>query len=293
MKLLVNADDFGLTRSGTDTILQCLDDGLLNGVSLVPNGADFDYAVDALKKRRGVSLGIHLNLVEGRPVSPAEEVPWLIGESGCFRHGFGGLWRALSLAGKMKQEEMRRQVGLEIRAQIEKCRPAARDCPFPRLDSHMYVHMIPAVFELVCECLASYDIGYVRIPHERLASAPAAARLLTINGVKRTLLHMLSIPARKKLDSRAILYCRRFAGILYSGKMDRLELSAMLNRFSGQPGVMEVIFHPGGATPAEARSADIRFANFYLSPARSREALALRSLKSYIVPFTAEEGGWN
>ena len=63
MKLLLNADDFGLTRSGTDAILDCVDNGPLNSVSILANGASFEYAIAELVKRPGLTAGIHINLI--------------------------------------------------------------------------------------------------------------------------------------------------------------------------------------------------------------------------------------
>lgn len=278
MKLLLTADDFGLTRSVTDTILQCVDNGPLNGVSIVPNGAAFDYAITELVKHRGLSAGIHINLVEGRPVVPPERIPLLVNKKGCFRYGFVGLWKALSLGPKTTRDELLRQIRREVGAQIKRCSevPGFRR-PF-RLDSHLHVHMIPPVFDILLEFINRYDITYIRIPHERLINK----RIISLNGLKQLLLRLLSRPAKKKLDSRGVAYGRQFIGILYSGHMHQADLPLILDRFAGEQGVVEVLFHPGGATPEEVLSQDVCFGDFYMSAARSKEAQAIRKLKDYI-----------
>lgn len=278
MKLLINADDLGLTRSGSETILNCIDEGLLNGVSIVPNGAAFDYAVTRLADRRAVSLGIHLNLVEGRPVSPPERLPRLVDSRGCFRYGFIGLWKALSLSSGKVREDLLGELRGEIVAQIQKCVEAAAYCHSFRLDSHTHVHMIPPIFEIILQLVPQYEITYIRIPHERFINH----RLFSLNGIKQVLLRLLSRQAEKKIEDRHILHGREFFGILYSGRMHQTNWPAMLERFGDQPGIAEVLFHPGGATPSEITSGDIRFGNFYLKTARLKEARALRHMMQFI-----------
>jgi predicted glycoside hydrolase/deacetylase ChbG (UPF0249 family) len=275
MKLLLNADDFGLTKSGTDAILQCVDNGPLNGVSIVPNGAAFDYAIAELARRSGLSVGIHINLVEGRPVTSPACIPLLVNHIGCFRYGFVGLWKAFTLSSKETRDALRRQIRLEVGAQIKKCFEAAGFVGSFRLDSHTHVHMIPPLFDIVLEFVNQYEISYIRIPHERLING----RMASMNGLKQILLRLLSRQAEKKLKGLDISCCRQFVGILYSGHMHQVDLSLIFDRFAGEQGIVEVLFHPGGAVPEEVSLPDVCFKSFYLSPARSKEASALQALK--------------
>jgi predicted glycoside hydrolase/deacetylase ChbG (UPF0249 family) len=52
MRIRVHADDLGVSRGVTDEILRCIDEGPVQGVSIIANGAAFDHAVTALRSRR-------------------------------------------------------------------------------------------------------------------------------------------------------------------------------------------------------------------------------------------------
>jgi len=86
MPYIIHADDYGLTKGITDHILSTFDHGILNSTSIIANGLAFDYAIEEIKKRPELRLSIHLNLVEGSPILPLEEVSMLVDKQGDFFH---------------------------------------------------------------------------------------------------------------------------------------------------------------------------------------------------------------
>lgn len=66
--LYFHADDYGMTAHGDALIRDCQTHGCLNSVSIVPNGS-LEEAVAALRPS-GLKLAVHLNLVEGKALSP-------------------------------------------------------------------------------------------------------------------------------------------------------------------------------------------------------------------------------
>ena len=119
IQLVVNADDFGLTQSVNAGIVEAHGHGILTSTTLLANGAAFDGAVEAARNARGLGVGVHLNLTEGRPVSNPRDVPSLVNAGGELYGGPGGVMRRL-LVGQMRLEEVER----EFAAQIEKVRRA-------------------------------------------------------------------------------------------------------------------------------------------------------------------------
>ena len=70
MRILVNADDFGLTKTSTDAILECFKKGLISTTTMVANGEYFLYALDKVKGTQFIDkIGIHINLTEGKPLT--------------------------------------------------------------------------------------------------------------------------------------------------------------------------------------------------------------------------------
>src|SRR5207248_5901365 len=87
-RLIVNADDFGLTQPITDGVIEAFERGILTSASLVATGEAFQRAAQYAARRSDLDSGIHLMIVQGAPVLPPEQVPSLVQESGLFLPGY-------------------------------------------------------------------------------------------------------------------------------------------------------------------------------------------------------------
>ena len=67
-RLIINADDFGLSHGITDGILLTHRKGLLTSTSLMVNQPATEYAVRRAPEVSNLGVGIHLNLTEGSPI---------------------------------------------------------------------------------------------------------------------------------------------------------------------------------------------------------------------------------
>jgi predicted glycoside hydrolase/deacetylase ChbG (UPF0249 family) len=83
-RLIVNADDLGLSRGITDGILLAHLQGIVTSSSFMVNQPASQYAVRQIHSVPTLDVGIHLNLCQGRPVLPSKAVPSLVGGDGCF-----------------------------------------------------------------------------------------------------------------------------------------------------------------------------------------------------------------
>src|SRR5699024_10472923 len=68
MKVLFNADDFGLTKGTTDGIIHAHLNGVVQSTTLMMNGLAVDYAIRRAKQTTTLKVGIHLVLTCGKPV---------------------------------------------------------------------------------------------------------------------------------------------------------------------------------------------------------------------------------
>lgn len=84
MKLIITADDYGMTTGVTDGIIACARDGLLTQTGLFTNMPSTEYAVERWKSVQHLSLGQDLNLSTGSPVSDPRLIPSLVQENGAF-----------------------------------------------------------------------------------------------------------------------------------------------------------------------------------------------------------------
>ena len=82
-KLIITADDYGMSRAVNDAIDAGIDAGLITSTNVMTNMPLYKEAVK-LKDKKGVSVGIHWVLACGKPVLPANEIPTLVKDNGEF-----------------------------------------------------------------------------------------------------------------------------------------------------------------------------------------------------------------
>ncbi|MBK5189205.1 MAG: ChbG/HpnK family deacetylase, partial [Gemmatimonadaceae bacterium] len=67
-RLIVNADDFGFSSGVTRGIVEAHAAGSVTSTSMMANGIDWESAVRLARATRSLGVGVHLNLVQGRPL---------------------------------------------------------------------------------------------------------------------------------------------------------------------------------------------------------------------------------
>ena len=106
--LIVNADDYGLDEDINRGIILAYSKGIVTSTTILANGEAFFPGVHALKENPGLGVGIHLTLVNGKSISPPNEIPSLIkGDGEFFRSYQEFLLRFLT--GKIKLKEIRHE----------------------------------------------------------------------------------------------------------------------------------------------------------------------------------------
>ncbi len=85
MKLLVQSDDYGFTRSIMEGVLDALERGIITSTGLFANMPLAEEAVKRISQYPDVCLGIDINVVSGPSVLPKEQLPTLVNqETGMF-----------------------------------------------------------------------------------------------------------------------------------------------------------------------------------------------------------------
>jgi chitin disaccharide deacetylase len=159
-KLIVNADDFGLTAGVNRAIIEGHTRGVITSATLMANMHAFDEAVRLAKDHPTLGIGLHINITQGRPVADASRVGSLIDDRGEFWGTSGAILKRM-LAGRLKIEE----VVIELRAQIEKAVRAG--LRLTHVDSHKHTHALPQICEAIISTIKYYGINAVRAPRER------------------------------------------------------------------------------------------------------------------------------
>ncbi len=283
INIILNADDYGRTEGITNSILEAVDKGALNGVSIIVNGDDFDRAAAEAAKRPQLRVSIHLNLTDGKPL--AHNVGELTGLDGLFNNTFIFLWLKYLMLPRNRRYILFREAKEEIKAQIERFRET-----FPNnkifIDGHEHIHMIPFVFDTVLELVDEFKIKYIRVPDEPLFfDMSRMTNYISLNMVKYIVLKLLSRRSRRVIKEKNLSLVSTpdaFLGVLFSGKMTGGNVVCGFKKILKQkkiPKNVEVLFHPGIAKKNEESlfyTRD-RFKKWYFSPERKKEAEGLIS----------------
>lgn len=257
-------------------IKQCVDEGVLNKVSVFPNFCNID--LNELINNRKLRISLHLNLVEGKCMANADEISLIVDENGNFKHDFGGLFK-LWLFNK---KDFENQVYKEIKAQVLFWKSILpKDTPFC-IDSHQHTYMIPSIFKALINVLQDEKIKveYMRIPAEPILPYIKTPSLYftysPINIIKQWLLKLLWLINKKTLSGNHVKKAY-FLGILFSGKMDQKRVEKVLTQYikiaKKYNRDIEVLFHPGYMYKNEINSQNenIVFGDFYFSENRKTE----------------------
>jgi predicted glycoside hydrolase/deacetylase ChbG (UPF0249 family) len=153
-RLVVNADDFGMSRGISDGILLAHRFGFLTSASLMVNMPGTDYALERLVSVSALSVGIHLNICRGKPISPVRDVPSLVDANGDFYPPpvmIRKLWR---------RQVSTRELETEFRAQIRWMK--SRGLQPTHADSHHHMHIYPAAVSAFARSVSAEGIPCVR-----------------------------------------------------------------------------------------------------------------------------------
>jgi hypothetical protein len=143
----ITADDAGLNVEQDRIILSLAQEGKISGVSFMVNMMPKPASVEEFLSIPGLSIGLHLNLTDGRPVSPVTSVSSLVDEGGGFLgpHSFVHRW----LSGRLKSMP----ILTEVMCQVIRFKTI-----FGRIDhvdSHRHVHRFPIVARSLAVALCS------------------------------------------------------------------------------------------------------------------------------------------
>ena len=207
------------------------DRGVVDRTSVVANGPAFESGLEGLRRRPRLVTGIHLNMTDGRPVLPPEQVPSLVGRDGCFPGGRHYLVLGRVLAGRVSMDELRE----EFRAQVERARSAGLE--LRHLNSHGHLHMLPPLHGVVADLMEESGIGCVRLV---LSGGSLRGRILA--PCSRRLLRVLR---QRGIEAR---HPDRVLGLGHQGGLTKSALSALLKGCGeGSEGRVELLVHPATA----------------------------------------------
>jgi hopanoid biosynthesis associated protein HpnK len=273
-RLIVTADDFGAAVEVNEAVERAHRDGILSAASLMVSGPAAADAVARARSLRSLRVGLHLVLVEGKPVLPASQVPDLVDASGHFRTDMARAGAAMFFLPKV-----RAQLKAEIEAQFAAF--AATGLTLDHVNAHKHFHLHPTIARLMVEGAKAHHARGARVPLE-----PQEV-LARIEPRKASGVVALTTPFARALRSRfrkaGIAAPDQVFGLAWSGAMTASRLSGLLENLP--EGLTEIYTHPAtgpyaGSAPGYQYGAEL-------------SALTQPDLKDLLVREGIRSGGFS
>jgi chitin disaccharide deacetylase len=234
-RLIVNADDFGLTPGINRSILELYRGGAMTSATLMATAKHTAEAAASITACPDLEVGCHIVLVDGAPALPPGEIPALA-PSGDFRPALGSFVADL-MRGRIPEAQIEHEAVAQIR------RLQAMGVRVTHLDTHKHVHIFPPALRPLLRAAAECGVHAIRNPFE-----PAWPLKATVGApvLRRMLVRLLRTQWQEflRLAERArVATTDGTIGVLATGTLNAGTLEALLTRMP--TGTWELVCHPG------------------------------------------------
>jgi predicted glycoside hydrolase/deacetylase ChbG (UPF0249 family) len=283
-RLIVNADDLGADEARNAGIFEAIHESRVTSASLFPNGLAVEDALHRIRLlgQRTVSFGLHINLSEGKPVSP--DLRLLTGPDGAFL----GKISTQSLMMRLGDQALQREIVREMSAQIKVLLDSG--IQIHHLDGHHHIHLFPAAIAAAVRIAQEHKVPWMRISEE---PPPRHSSDSLPRGLMEEARRFSEIAraARQHLNGTGISTTDHFRGLYLKGRLSSATLNDLLQTLP--EGLTEWMVHPGRVPMVPASGP---FSGFS-TPAREQEletllhadfGLALSDAGVILTPFPEE-----
>jgi hopanoid biosynthesis associated protein HpnK len=266
-RLIVNADDFGLTAGVNRAVVELYRAGVLTSTTLMANAPASEEAIELAHATPALGVGCHVVLVDGEPVLPAGEIPTLIDR------GTGRLHQSLIsflmrlFSGRIRSSE----IEAEAAAQIGLLQ--AKGLRLTHVDTHKHTHIFPAVLRPVLRAARRAGIGAVRNPFEPAWAVRATGGAGWARVAEVSLLRKLHSACRKVIEEEGFVTTDGTIAVVGTGILNAEMVRRLLRQLPA--GNWELVTHPG------YNDADLARVQTRLRASRDVERAALMAIKEF------------
>lgn len=235
-RLIVNADDFGASRSINEAVIRAHQEGILTSASLMVNESACGEAVARAREHPQLGVGLHLALSHGHAALPQEKIPGLVDARG----EFSAKAEATGFRYFMRRE-LRPQIRAEIRAQFAAFK--ATGLTLDHVNGHLHFHLHPTVFRILMEEAEALGIRRMRLTREPFwMDVPLASGQRLYRSMHAMIYFCLSRYARSALRRKKIRHTQRVFGLLQNARVTESYILQLLPILP--PGDSELYSHP-------------------------------------------------
>lgn len=270
-RLIVNADDFGLSPEVNAGIIRAHRDGILRSASLMVAEPAARAAADMARDNPALDVGLHAVVCRGRSLLDASRLGAAVSASGEFIDSPVGAGMRYFF-----DRSMRAAMTDELRAQVE--RHLELVGYLNHIDGHLNFHVHPLFADILVDLAVEYKVPCIRLPRERVLTTLSlrrdhAPRKLVESIIFRTLSRRTS----RMMANRGLASTDALFGLHQSGHLSEDYIVGVLDRV--RDGTTELYFHPaadiGGTPPAAEAQLEVEI----LTSSRVREAIARNGIE--------------
>jgi chitin disaccharide deacetylase len=266
-RLIVNADDFGLTAGVNRAIVELHQAGVLTSTTLMANAGATADAIRLAHSNPSLGIGCHIVLVDGEPVLPPGEVPTLIDKrTGCFPPKLTTLLRRLIL-GQIRAVEIQAEASAQI------ARLQSRGLQLTHVDTHKHTHILPAVLRPVLRAAQAAEIRAIRNPFEPEWAVHATPRAPVVRSAEVWALRRFGPYFRRVLAEEGFATTDGTIAVAATGVVTAGTVRTLLGRLP--QGIWELVTHPG------YNDADLDKVRTRLRASREIERVALSAIREF------------
>lgn len=240
-RVIISADDFGLSEGVNEAVEQAHRDGILEAASLMVAAP---AAADAVRRARAMPtlrVGLHLVVIEGPAALPRQEIAGLVDADGQFpgdQFRLGVRYAFLPA--------IRRQLATEIRAQFAAF--AATGLALDHANAHKHMHLHPTVGRLMLDIGREFGLPAIRVPAE---PPDVLRRCGTRVGSGAWALYRWTALLRRQAHAAGVAVNDHCFGLAWSGHMTADRVRRLLQVLPD--GISELYFHPAARRDALLR----------------------------------------
>lgn len=264
-RLIINADDFGLTPGINRAIAEAHNCGVVTSTTLMANGGAFGEAVELAQSSTRWSVGCHVVLIDGEPLVDPGRLPSLVGgnDSQHFRNSLAA-FASLAFLRQLNPD----QIEAEATAQIRKLQ--SHNIAVSHIDTHKHTHAFGVVLEGVLRAARTCGVTAIRNPFDVLAADFVRAQKgLWKRYAQARTIRGLAGHFRKSVARAGLRTPDGTLGIVVTGRLDSQIFHAIADTMP--KGTWEFVCHPG------YMDTDLRSIPTRLRESRERELAILTS----------------
>ena len=270
-RLIVNADDFGLSPEVNAGIVRAHRDGILRSASLMVAEPAALPAAELARDSPALDVGLHAVVCQGRSILDSSRLGAALNASGEFMDS--------PVAAGMRyffDRSLRTAMTDELRAQVE--RHLELVGYLNHIDGHLNFHVHPLFADILVNLAVEYKVPCIRLPRERVMTTirlrrDNATRKLVESAIFRT----LSRRTRRMMTERGLTSTDALFGLHQSGHLSEDYVVGVMDRI--RDGTTELYFHPaadiGRVPPSAAAQLEVEI----LTSPRVRDAVARNGIE--------------